>query len=296
MRFSQILSESEKELYEAQTAALLQPNKKANFGAAPTGYSGTTTKVNPSNIQTPQKKSIPAATPVKGAYSSAGSTAPAAPGTNPNKAATAAPQPAGGPGTGPNTADPAGRIDPTLNPAPAGGPAPNPTGSPGTGPNPAPAGGPAPNPTGSPGTGPNPAPAGGPAPNPTGSPGPAPSGGKFQKFLRGAKTTTDALGGAIRGTGNLASQVAGGIGQTASAGIGGFQRGLAGGKQGQNFSSIAPTYGGGSGSNSADNIVSQQAAGAGASPSAAHTAAGNAELADLRSRLDSLEQLIKSKP
>jgi hypothetical protein len=270
MRFSQVLSEREKELYEAQTAALLQPNKKANFGAAPAGYSGTTTTVKPSNIQTPQKKSIPAATPVKGAYSAAGSTAPAAPGTIPNKAATATPQPAGATATPANAQQAAATSTPNNGQdTPAGATANTPATTPQTN---------------------------GQVTQATGNAQQAPSDGKFQKFLKGAKATTDALGGAIRGTGNLASQVAGGIGQTASAGIGGFQRGLAGGKQGQNFSSIAPTYGGGGSNNpnSADNIVSQQAAGAG--PSAARTAAGNAELADLRSRLDSLEQLIKSKP
>jgi hypothetical protein len=261
MRFSQILSESEKELYEAQTAALLQPNKKANFGAAPTGYSGTTTKVNPSNIQTPQKKSIPAATPVKGAYSAAGSTAPAAPGTIPNKAATAAPQPAGASATTPATAQPAGSTTPQTNgqatAAPAGATATTPATAAQTNSQ---------------------------ATQATGNSQPAPAGGKVSGFLRGA--------------GNLASQTIGGVSQAAGAGIGGFQRGLAGGRQGQNFSSIAPTYNKGADSNnpnSADNIVSQQAAGAGSTPSA-YTAAGNAELSDLRSRLDSLEQLIKSKP
>lgn len=295
MRFSQILSEREKDLYEAQKAALLQPTQKTNFGGAQPGYAGQTTTVNPAKLPPNKPKTqAPTATPGQGAYSQPGRTnqtgpstqaSPAAPGKIPNSTtAGAATQPAGSPATAAaapgapaatNTAAPnttaAGTATPSAPAQSAGGATNSPNATVGAANQPA---------SGS---------------NQTANQ-PAPSGSKLQGFLKGAKTATDALGGAIRGTGNLASQTLGGIGQTAAAGIGGFQRGLAAGKQGQNFSAIAPTYnnGGSNSPSSADNIVAQQAGQAGVTPSS--RAAGDSELADLRARLDSIENLLKSKP
>ena len=102
---------------------------------------------------------------------------------------------------------------------------------------------------------------------------------KLSKFVKGATDVaggvTNAVGGAIRGVGNIASQTAGGLTQTVGAGLGGFQRGVAGAKAGQNFNAIAPSSGG--------------------DQNLAYRAAGDSELADLRARLDSIEQLIRSK-
>ena len=115
----------------------------------------------------------------------------------------------------------------------------------------------------------------------------------MQSFLKGAKTATDIAGGALRGAGNIASQAVGGVTQAAGAGIGGFQRGMSGARSGHNMSAIAPSYGGGG--STADNVIAQQASQAGQS-GAVSRSAGDSELADLRARLDSIENLLKSKP
>jgi len=276
MRFSQILSEREKDLYEAQKAALLQPTQKTNFGGAQPGYAGQTTTVNPAKLPPNKPKTqAPTATPSQGAYSQPGRTnqtgpstqaSPAAPGKIPNSTtASAATQPAGSPATAAaapgapaatNTAAPnttaAGTATPSAPAQSAGGATNSPNATVGAATQPAPASG-------------------------------GNAGSKVNGFLRGA--------------GNFASQAIGGIGQVGGAAIGGFQRGLAGGKAGHNFSSVAPSYNSGSSDNpnSADNIIARQAgASSGVTPSS--RAAGDSELADLRARLDSIENLLKSKP
>lgn len=266
MRFSQILSEQEKDLYEAQTAALLQPKPKSNFGGAQPGYAGQTTTVNPAKLPPNKPKTqVPTATPGQGSYSQPGrltqtgpstQASPAAPGKIPNSTtAGAATQPA-------TATNAAAAPDTAAGTATAAAPA-QPTGSATNSPNAT---------VGAVNT-------------PTGQTAPT-SGGNAGRNVNGF----------LRGVGNFASQAIGGIGQVGGAAIGGFQRGLAGGKSGQNFSSIAPTYNSGNPDdpNSADNIVARQAGSAGVTPSS--RAAGDSELADLRARLDSIENLLKSKP
>jgi hypothetical protein len=224
MRFNQILSAKENELLEAQTASLLKSKPQtANFGGQPSGYSGTTTTVNPTKLPAKQQaQAVPTATSVKGAYSAAGTTAPGqtpqAPGAIPNKVAPQALAQAPTVTT-PATTPAAGQVTA--------------------------------------------------APNQPAAP---QTGSKLGGMLKGAGNLA---AGAVRGAGNIASQAAGGVTQTLGAAGGGLVRGFQGAKAGSNFSATAPS------------------SSMGATRSAA---VGDAELADLRARLDSIENLIKSKP
>jgi len=115
--------------------------------------------------------------------------------------------------------------------------------------------------------------------NPNAAPAPSPAGkaptgpGIGSKIGNALKGTGSALGGIVRGAGNLAAQTVGGVAQTVGAAGGGLKRGYQGAAQGDNFSRTASN-------NSATPAINQ--------------GSGSNEVADLKARLSSIENLLRA--
>lgn len=112
------------------------------------------------------------------------------------------------------------------------------------------------------------------APSPTGAQQPA-GPGIGSKIGNALKGTGSALGSFARGLGNVASQTVGGVAQTVGAAGGGLKRGYQGAAAGDNFSKTA------SNTSAAPAIGQNQGS-------------GSNEVADLRARLSSIENLLRA--